>query len=97
MSLISAVLNLYIWLVICILLWFLFAIARFYEKKSGRRSFYMIFLVAAVLFALGAFRYLFFMPAVVGDLWGDLLRFSGALIVSGFGFFLLKLMTGRRS
>lgn len=95
MNLINATLNIYIWVVVSILLFFLFAIARFYEKKSKRRSFYPVFLIVAVIFATAAVRYIFFSSALVGDVWGDLLRFSGGLILGGFGLFLLRLMTRR--
>ncbi len=97
MSLIGTILTIYIWGIVCGLLYFLFAIARFYQRKSGRRSYYQAFLVAAALFALMALRYAFVAPAITGDLWGDLLLFIGGLIVGGFGLFLLRLMIGGRS
>jgi hypothetical protein len=75
----------------------LFSIARFYEEKSGRRSFYAVFLVPMVLFAVAAIRYLWFMPDIVGDFWGDLMRFAGGITLVGIGYFLLKLMIGGRS
>lgn len=97
MSLISAILNIYIWVVVGILLFFLFAIAQFYEKKSGRRSFYPAFLIAALILGVAAIRYVFLTPTIVGDLWGDALRFIGSLVLGGFGLFLLRRMTGSRS
>ena len=97
MSQLSIILNVYIWLAVCILLFFLFAIGRFYERKSGQRAFYLAFPVAIVIFAFATIRYIFFAPVIVGDLWGDILRFVGGLIAGGFGFFLLRLMTGRHS
>jgi hypothetical protein len=97
MNLVSSLLIVYIWGVVCILLFFLFAIARFYQKKSGRRSFYTSFLVPIICFAIAAVRYALPTPGVVGDLWGDLLHFAGGVILSGFGIFLLNLMIGGRS
>jgi hypothetical protein len=98
MSLISTILTIYIWGIVCVLLYFLFAIARFYQQKSGRRSYYQAFLVSLALFALAALRYIFVSPtAITGDVWGDLLRFSGGLIAGGFGLFLLRLMIGGRT
>lgn len=96
MSLLSSLLTIYIGGVVCILLFFLFAIARFYEKKSGRRSFYVSFLIPIVLFAIAAVRYALLTPAIVGDLWGDLLRCVGGVVLIGFGIFLLRLMMGGR-
>lgn len=97
MNLLNVILNIYIWIVVGILLFFLAAIARFYEKKSGRRSFYPAFLVAALIFGVAAIRYVFFPSMIIGDMWGDALRFVGSLILGGFGLFLLSRMTGSRS
>jgi hypothetical protein len=97
MSLISAILTIYIWGAVCFLLYCLFAIARFYQQKSGRRSYYQSFLVSLVLFALAAVRYATVSPAIVGDVWGDMLRLAGGLIAGGFGLFLLRLMIGGRT
>ena len=94
MNLITIILTIYTWLVIGGLLFFLFAIARFYEKKSGQRSFYPVFGGAIVLFMAAMIRYLFVTPLIIGDVWGDLLRFIGSLLVGGFGLLLLKRMTG---
>ena len=97
MALVSGILTIYIWGVVCVLLFFLFAIARFYEQKSGRRSFYLSFLAPMVLFAIAAIRYAFLGSTIAGDLWGDLMRFMGGIILGGFGLFLLKLMIGGQS
>lgn len=97
MTFINIVLMIYTWIAISILLFFLFGIARFYEIKSGRRSFYPAFLVPIVMFGIAAIRYVIIVPTIVGDLWGDATRFVGGLILGGFGLFLLKLMMGGRS
>lgn len=97
MSLVGSILTIYIWGAVCILAFFLFAIARFYQQKSGRRSYYGSFFVPIALFAVAAIRYAFLSPAIVGDIWGDLLRFFGGLVLGGVGLFLLNLMIGSRS
>jgi tellurite resistance protein TehA-like permease len=97
MTLATAILTIYIWVVVCTLLFFLYVIARFFEKKSGRRSYYPSFFLPIVLFAIAAVRYLFLVPAIAGDLWGDLLRFVGGILVGGLGLLLLRLMMGGRS
>ncbi|MCL4301042.1 MAG: hypothetical protein KJ077_35245 [Anaerolineae bacterium] len=97
MNLVGIILTVYIWGVVCILLFFLFAIGRFYQQKSGRRSYYPSFFVPIALFALAAIRYTFLAPAIVGDVWGDVMRFLGGVVVGGFGLFLLRLMIGGRS
>jgi len=76
----------------------LFLIARFYEEKSGRRSFYRLFLIPMALFALAAIRYAMFLaPDIAGDFWGDLMRCIGGITLGISGLFLLKLMIGGRS
>jgi hypothetical protein len=96
MSIINSMLTLYTWGVICALLYFLFLIARFYEQKSGRRTFYPAFWASIGLFGVAAIRYLFLTPVVAGDFLADALRLAGGLTLGGFGLFLLKLMVGGR-
>ena len=81
---------------VCILVYCLFAVARFYEQKAGQKSYYAIFLVLIVLFALAAIRHLWVVPKIVGDPWGDIMRFLGGVTLMGAGYFLLKLMMGGR-
>lgn len=97
MYLVTGLLTIYIWAIVCVLLFFLFAIARFYQQKSGRQSFYASFVVPIILFAAAAIRYAFLGPMIIGDLWGDVMRFLGGVFVVGFGLFLLRLMIGGRS
>jgi hypothetical protein len=96
MTLLNSLLTIYSWGIVCILLFFLFSIARFYEKKSGRHAFFWAFGVPIVLFVLAAIRYLFLAPAIAGDIWGDALRFLGGITLAGFGYYLLRLMIGDR-
>jgi hypothetical protein len=94
-SLLGKFLALYTWGGVSILLFFLFAIARFFERKSSRKSFYPLFLLPVLLFGGSVLRY-FVVGDFVGDLWGDLGRVIGGLLVCGLGYFLLHLMTGGR-
>jgi hypothetical protein len=94
-SFLAKIIALYTWGGVSILLFFLFAIARFFERKSARKSFYPLFLLPVLLFLGSALRYLF-VGDFVGDLWGDLGRVIGAVLVCGLGYFLLNLMTGER-
>jgi hypothetical protein len=96
MALVSAILTYYTWGVVCILLYFLFVVAQFYERKSGQRSYYLAFLAAMALLAIAAVRYAALAPAITGDDWGDLLRLAGGLILMIFGLLLLKFMLGGR-
>ncbi len=94
-SLLAFVLTLYTWGGVSVLLFFLFAIARFFERKSSRRSFYSLFLLPILLFMASAIRYII-IGDFVGDLWGDLGRILGGVLVCGLGLYLLNLMTGGR-
>ncbi len=94
-SLLANVLALYTWGAVSVLLLFLFSIARFFERKSSRRSYYVLFLLPIILFLGSVLRYLI-TGDFVGDLWGDLARVIGGVLVFGLGYFLLKLMTGGR-
>jgi hypothetical protein len=96
MNVVNSILTIYTWGMVCILLFFLYAIARFYERKSGRHSYFWAFLIPVILFGLAAFRYVYLAPAIAGDPWGDLMRFVGGITLGGFGFFLLRLMVGGR-
>ena len=93
--LLGSILTLYTWGGISILLFFLFAIARFFDRKSSRQSFYQLFLLPAVLFIGGALRYCL-VGDFVGDPLADLGRAIGGALVCALGYFLLKLMTGGR-
>jgi len=97
MNIVYGLLTIYIWGIVSILLYFIFLIARFYEQKSGRRTYYNAFLVAIGLFALAAIKYALFTTIIVGDTWADLIRFPAALITGGFGLYLLNLMVGSRT
>jgi hypothetical protein len=97
MNLIVNLLNFYIWVAVITLLFFLFAIARFYERKAKRRAYYQTFLLSGFFFGVAAIRYMFVAPLVVGDIWGDSFRLAGAGILIGFGMYLLNIMTGGRS
>jgi hypothetical protein len=95
---INLVLMTYSWVIIAILLFFLFLIARFYERKAHRRSHYQLFFLPLVLFLLGTFRYDFlFAGNFVGDLLGDTFFFAGGVITIILGYHLLNLMTGGRA
>jgi hypothetical protein len=94
-SLFSNILTLYTWGGVAVLLFFLFAIARFFERKASRKSFYPLFLLPVVFFVGSALRY-FVVCDFVGDPWGDVGRVIGGALVCGLGYFLLNLMTGGR-
>jgi hypothetical protein len=91
----SNILILYTWGSVSVLLFFLFTIARFFERKSSRKSYYLLFLLPILLFAASALRYAF-IGDFVSDPMADLSRAIGGALVCGLGYFLLNLMTGGR-
>jgi hypothetical protein len=95
---INLVLMTYSWVIMAILLFFLFLIARFYERKAHQRSHYQLFLLPLILFLLGTLRYDFlFVGNFVGDLLGDTLFFAGGVATAILGYYLSNLMTGGRT
>ncbi|MDM8528348.1 hypothetical protein QUF58_09040 [Anaerolineales bacterium HSG24] len=96
MSIINIILTIYIWALSMMMIYFLMAIAHFYEKKSKQRSYHQFFIAPMLLFSLATLRYLLIAPVITGDFLGDGLRFIGAVILIGTGLYVLKLMVGER-
>ena len=96
MNIFGSALSLYIWLGLTVLIIFLYRIARFYQATSGRRSYYQLFSIPIVLFLLGGLRYTT-LGIFVGDGIGDSLMVLGGLSLIALGYYMLSLMTRRRS
>lgn len=104
MSILFSVLTLCAWIVGAGIIFFLFHIARFYEKKFGelyqdeprRKTYYPFFLVASAFFLISASRYAFFSQDLAGDLMGDLGFLIGGTILILFAHHLQRMMTGGR-
>ena len=94
MKIINSALTLYSWGAVAVLLIFQFLIARFYERKSAQRSYYVIFLIPALLFLVAAARYAFWVDDLAGDVWGDSLLFVGGGILVTLSALLFRLMMG---
>jgi hypothetical protein len=94
MTVVSNVLAFYNWGVVAVLLIFQLLIARFYEKKSGQRSYYAFFLISVLLFLVAAARYAFWVDDLAGDVWGDSLLFVGGGILVTLSALLFRLMMG---
>jgi hypothetical protein len=95
MEIIKRVLIIYSWAVVGILLIFLWRIAYFYEKASGQSVRYYFLILPVLLLAAGAIWYLACRIEFIGLPIGDLLLFSGGVLICMFGFRLQELMTGR--
>ena len=96
MNLLLSGLTLYIWGVVGVLIILLNRIARFYQLTSGRKSYYQLFWAPLICISLGALRYAT-QGMLTSDILGDSLMLIGGVLLSGLGYYLLKLMTGSRS
>lgn len=96
MPILLALLTLYIWFAVGVLIFILNRIARFYQITSGRRSYYKLFNLPLLLLTGGAIRYAT-LGVLAGDVLGDVLVVLGAVSLTLLGGYLLQLMTGSRS
>lgn len=95
MMMLNAILTLGAWGIACALIGVLYRIARFYQITSGRRSYYQLFGLPLVLFAVAAVLNMVWLgtPSSLVD---ALMLLGGASLI-GLGYYLLRLMTGSRS
>jgi hypothetical protein len=84
-------LVLYQWFPLAALLMFVALIARFYEKFSGKRTFFRFYLVALVLFGGAAVRYAG-AGKLAGDPLGDVLLGLGGIVLLLLGGHLYRMM-----
>jgi hypothetical protein len=103
MPMVLSILTLYSWVLVMILIYFLFRIASFYERKYAeyypgapkQRTYYGLFLVPLLLFLFAAARYIL-VDEFVGDMWGDLAFFMVGVMLAAVSYHLYRLMTGGR-
>jgi hypothetical protein len=99
---ISSILIIVSWIVAAILIFFLFLIGRFYERRYGQKSGYQLYLIPLVLFivaavwdALLANEYTGHpLLDFVGSPGADLLFMIGGLILIGLTYNLSRTMIG---
>lgn len=104
MNFLTQFLTVYIWAVVCLLLFFLFRIALFFEKRLSeknavkqQRRYNTFFLAAMLFFAAGAIVYAISGLAIAGNFVGDSLRVIGSLVFAYAGYALLTTMLGGQS
>jgi hypothetical protein len=88
-------LTIFSWFALAVLLTLLLLIARFYQNVSGERTRYWVFTLPIVMFGAASARYAF-IDSIYGDLLGDLLWFSGGLLLAGMCVYLYNVMTAGR-
>lgn len=71
---------LYLWFPLAVLIGILVLIARFYERFSGRRTYYPLLVAAAVLFGVAVVRYAA-AEQITGDLLADVLLAAAGLLL----------------
>jgi len=77
----SQLLLLYGWFALSALLLFLLAIARFYQKFSGEKTYYHWFIMPIVLYGIGAVRYAS-IDRIAHDVMADgLLGAAGVIVI----------------
>lgn len=84
-------LMLYQWFPLAALLMLMLLIARFYEKFSGRTTYYRLFLLVIVLFGGAMVRYAS-VDRIAGDIPGDTMLGLAGLLLAGLCLHLLRLM-----
>jgi len=96
MEVIVRLLHIYSFVVLCILILFLFLIARFYEKKARERTRYWLFLIPLLFYLISGIRYFLSSWDITGDQIGDISMTIGGALLLYLGHSLLTLMMGRR-
>lgn len=93
---IAAVFAALSWVGICMLAFFLWRIARFYEKSSGEKAHSWMFMLPMVLLTAGATYYLILDRRFVGEPIGDGLFLAGGLTLLLASVMLQQIMMGER-
>jgi len=96
MGVIECALAVYSWAIVGVLIVFLWRVAYFYEKSSGQRVGYHVFILPFLLLIFGVGWYLVHDVEFIGQPVGDLLLFGGGVLLFLFGNRLRELMTGER-
>lgn len=85
----------YLWFPLALLLFFLMLIARFYQRSSGERTYYQLYIAPIVLFGGGVARYTS-INYLAGDTLGDLLLGVSGVMLIALCVFLYRIMTRNR-
>lgn len=91
----NQILLLYTWFPLAAVVALMLLIARFYQKFSGDRTYYMLYFIPLVLFGVGAVRYAS-LDQIAGDFVGDLLLGTAGIILISLSILLYRCMTAGR-
>ena len=92
----SQFLSLFSWFALASLLFFVILIARFYQKFSGERTYFLLFGVVIILFGISTVRYTS-LRQISGDWVADMLSFIGGVILLTLSLQLYRKMTRNKS
>ena len=84
-------LMLYMWFPLAALLMLMLLVARFFQKFSGRHTYFRLFILVIVLFGGAMVRYAS-VDRITGDAPGDTMLGLGGVILAGLSLHLLRLM-----
>lgn len=91
----NQILTLYTWFPLATLLVFMLLIARFYQRFSGERTCYQLYLLPLVLYGLATVRYAS-VNELTGDPLGDVLAGAGGAALLALSLLLAWAMLARR-
>jgi hypothetical protein len=91
----NQILLLYSWFPLAAILAIVLLIARFYQRFSGERTYYLLYLIPLVFFGLGMVRYAS-LDRINGDTLADLMLGVAGVFLIGLSFWLYILMTNGR-
>ncbi len=94
MSPVSRTIVLASWIAATLLVYCLYMIARFFQQKSGQRSYYQLFVLPLVLYLAGALYYTKLGNDFVITPVADALFFGAAVSSLALTSYLFSLMTG---
>ncbi len=87
--LLQKLLNIYAWLAACLIMVFITAIAHFYQKKFGKRTFFYIYIVPIIVLIIPAMQIFPFFSFIA-----EFIEFLGSLISFLASYFLYRTMVG---
>lgn len=89
--LLQKILNIYSWLAASLIMIFITAIANFYQKKFGARTFYYLYLVPIIILLIPAFQFFPYFTFL-----GEAVELLGSVSAFLATYYLYRTMVGVR-
>jgi len=93
---VDLILTIYVWIAAAAITFFLFLIARFFQKKSEQRSYFQYYAIPAILFLVVGIRLVFGPSSYIEDEVANSLLVLAGAIAGVLGSYLHMLMMGGR-